>query len=778
MRRLSSLLAFAAILPLLITPRDALPSEPPLAASPPLTADGPELLDGHCVDCHSAPDPAADLDLEAWLEEKPSAAHVAALIRMKERVLDGTMPPPTAADALKAEDRARLARWMEERIVERLPQVEVRPGRVTVRRLSREEYGRTVRALFGVDLDVARMLPADDLGYGFDNVGDALSVSQLHLEKYAQAAAEIAYQVFLREDPDNPEVRRIEAEAMSASNDRFPLGEFAGLFSRGTVTSRVKLPRPARYRVRIAAAAQQAGPELAKMRIAVGRQVIKTVEVEGTRKEPSIHEVEVLMNGGPQEVHASFINDYYDPKAKNRADRDRNLYIDWCEVVGPLDPYEPPAESLWVLADDSGRGKPERRARPLIERLASRAWRRPAKTAEVQRLARLVRDEVRAGRSFEEGFQLAFEATLVSPHFLFRLEPGALKTRDDDDVALNDHALATRLSYFLWSAPPDETLSARAASGDLDREEVLVAEARRLLSDPRAEALATNFAAQWLELRNLATMTPDPARFPSWSAQLAASMREETERLFLAILREKRDVRDLLRADFTHVDRTLAAHYGLNAAGLDEKNPWKRVSVPEGRAPGIVGHASFHALTSNPTRTSPVKRGKWVMENLLDQAPPPPPPGADSLEDEEQVQDVQSLRESLARHRADASCASCHARMDGLGLTLEGYDVIGRPRSVDAGQPVDTRGELPDGRTLAGAADLALLLAEDPAFLRCLAKKLFVHAVGRAPIADDRVALERLVRSLPVERVTLEDLVLGIIRLDAFARRDPARKSR
>jgi hypothetical protein len=328
-------------------------------------------------------------------------------------------------------------------------------------------------------------------------------------------------------------------------------------------------------------------------------------------------------------------------------------------------------------------------------------------------------------------------------------------------VPLSGPALATRLAFFLWGSTPDPRLLDLAQRGRLTDGATWHAEIDRLLAHPRADDLASNFAAQWLELRNLAERTPDPARFPGFDDELRAALRRETESLFLAVLRERRDVRDLIDCDFTFVDARLAAFYGLPAPA--DPLAFERVTLPpeQRERGGVLGHGSVHAITSNPTRTSPVKRGKWILENLLGQPPPPPPPGNDSLANEAAVASTSSFREQMVAHRAQTACAGCHLRMDALGFALERYDAIGRFRTEDSGGVIDCSGALPDGTTLDGLAALKRAIAGDPAFVDTLAGKLFVHAVGRELRPADRLRLDQgTARLLIAGHVTLRDLIV------------------
>jgi hypothetical protein len=724
-----------------------------------------DLVRGHCVECHGGDATKAGLDLTR--DEPDPVARLWRWRHVRDRVAAGEMPPADA-EPLPPGGRAQLASYVDALLQREVPRLPIDPGRVTVRRLSRTQWEHTVRDLFGVEVSTAAF-PADDLGYGFDTIGDALSFSTLHLEAYLAAAREVAALVFDGEDPERPTVRRLEAEAMQlvAGPGAGMSGEVANLYTRATIEQGLRLPRDGVYLLRVLAGADQAGDEAAKMLLQVDERDLGTIEVAERALRP--FELTAELSGGEHRFAIAFVNDYYEPKHPDPKRRDRNLHVDWLEVVGPTDVVGVPAARQWLQAPLGARGDDKAKLRAVVRALLPRAYRRPATGDEIARSTRLGDAVLRDDRTLAEALRVVLQAALTSPHFLFRLETGAVEGLAGKVVPIGGTALASRLSYFVWGSTPDERLTEQAQKGALASPDGLLAEVDRLLADPRAESLATDFAGQWLELRSLGDRTPDPARFPGFDDELRTSLRRETELLFLAVLREDRDVRDLLDCDFTHVDARLAAFYGLPL--LAGTKGFVRVVLPAAQRErgGVLGHASVLAVTSNPTRTSPVKRGKWVLENLLGQAPPPPPPGNDSLADEDAIDSSRSFREQLAQHRERRACAVCHVRMDALGFALERYDAIGRHRERDAGGVIDCSGELPDGRRLDGLADLKRVLRQDPAFVRTLLHKLFVYAVGREAAPLDRLRLELGVEALLRQgKVTLRDLVRSVVQDDAF----------
>jgi hypothetical protein len=416
-----------------------------------------------------------------------------------------------------------------------------------------------------------------------------------------------------------------------------------------------------------------------------------------------------------------------------------------------LPPPDPAAEEI-------------QRAYPILMAFTDRAYRRPATHDEVNRLLRFVEDALRNGEKAEDGIRVAFQAILCSPNFLFRIEHGA----DADTRRVNDFELATRLSYFLWSSCPDEELFAHAARGALRQGNNLLRQVQRMLRDPKSRALAENFAGQWLQTRGLKDFTPDPPRFPDFDEPLRAAMIRETELFFDAVVREDRRILDFLEGDFTFVNERLAKHYKFDGIQGSE---FRRVSLTGTSRRGVITQAGVLAVTSNPTRTSPVKRGRWLLDNILGASPPGPPPGVEQLKESRDAS-VATLRQRMELHRTNPNCAACHAAMDPLGFGLESFDAIGAARTHDGSFPVDTSGVLPDGRTCEGSAGLrAVLLERREQFARCLAEKLLTYALGRGLERGDRRSVADIAHKLVSNEYRFSALVLAIIHSEPFQTR-------
>ena len=724
------------------------------------------VLQQRCAECHDDAAKKGGLDLEAALRAEP-AARLTAIARVRDRVRASEMPP-SDAEPMQLAERMALLRACDEVLAAEVPRLRPSPGRVTVRRLSRSQWEHCVLDLFGVSTARTSAFPADDLAYGFDTIGDALSFSTLHLEAYLAAAEDVAAQVF--DGDDGAPVRRlIEAESMELvrGHGLGADGDVAVLISNATLGAEFDLSRGGTVRISVLCGASRAGDEPARMVVAVDGRELASIEV--LQRELKDESITLPIGAGAHRIEVAFVNDLWDRDNPDPNLRDRNLYVDRVVVEGPMEPrVRPPQQQILLGLLDRPFEEAARAMAPLAFRAA------PTKDS-VRPLVAVAERRMTAGGARHEALRDMLTTALASPRFLFRIEPPSAKSKAGSVEPLSPEAIASRLSFFLWSSAPDSALLAAAQKGLLSTPRGVREEAIRMLADPRADRIASDFAEQWFELRALELRTPDPASFPGFDDALRRSMRRETELLFQAVLREGRDVRALLDADFTHVDATLARFYGFEG---DFGDAFVRVPLrgEQRTRRGVLGHASWLAVTSNPTRTSPVKRGKWVMENLLDQAPPPPPPGNAIFVDERTVATPQGLREQLAAHRARSACAGCHERMDAFGLVLEQFDAVGRFRSHVADAPIDVSSTLPSGTVLEGIEGLRASLREDPAFPRTVLRKLFVYAVGR-----DVTPAERLILDLAVDRLSLlgsvriEDLIGVVVESEAFRMREVVR---
>jgi mono/diheme cytochrome c family protein len=725
------------------------------------------LLKKYCGTCHGGAQGTAGLTFSQY----PTIAAVLkdriAWQKVSEAIRSHHMPPkgaPAPADA----ERALVANWIDGLLTK--AECDVRdPGSVTLRRLNRAEYNNTIRDLMGVDLHPADDFPSDDVGYGFDNIGDVLSMSPLLMERYLRAAEKVAAAAIVTDPSAGYPSKRVEAE-----NEQEVKGEGSAggtkrfLASNGAITAELDFPKEGDYLLRVRAYGQQAGPEPPKMSLKLDGRELALFDVTAQEAAPEVYEKRERVPAGKHPVAVAFTNDFYDAGNTDPNKRDRNLILDYVEVVGPLDaPRNLPASHRRLIPVQPEPGKEREAARKILSVFARRAYRRPVTPDEVERLLKYLDLARRQGDSFETGIQLAVEAVLVSPTFLFRVETNG----DPKDPArlrsLNDWELASRLSYFLWSSMPDDLLFSLAARGQLRKPEVLEAQARRMLKDARSHALVENFADQWLNLRLLKNVSPDPARFPGWDEALRTAMQRETEMYFEGIMREDRSILEFLDSKYTYLNERLAKHYGISGVSGDYL---RRVELSDNRRGGILTQASILTLTSNPTRTSPVKRGKWVLEQIFNTPPPPPPPNVPLLKDDNQnVMLTGTLRQRMEQHRKDPACANCHAKLDPLGFGLESFDAVGAWRDKDGDQPVDASGVLPDGRKFDGPAGLKkILLGQKDAFARALSQQLLTYALGRGLEPSDQCYVKTISEGVAKKGYRFSSLVAGIVHSDPF----------
>jgi mono/diheme cytochrome c family protein len=736
------------------------------------------ILVQHCYACHNAKKAKAKLNLEVYADEASILKARKTWKKIYDQINAREMPPEEKP-RIPAPELEKLTAWIEAALDRPDPNAPRDPGRVVMRRLNRVEYHNTIRDLVGVDFNPnAEDFPSDDVGYGFDNIGDVLSLPPLLMEKYLAAAEKILTQAILTEDRNKPKVRRFDARSMQFSGGGVPEGDVLVMFANGEAVQTVEIPQAGKYLLRFRASGDQAGNEPAKLALKIDERPIGVIDVTATRKNPQMVEEKVELRAGPRKIVAAFINDYYNPEAKPK-DRDRNLILDYLEVVGPVDVKlpEPPEAHRRIFIAKPGPSVPKRQAASeIVNRFAKHAFRRPVTPAELERLLSLYDLAEKQGDSFESAMKLPLQAVLVSPHFLFRVEREGTVQDGRGAHRLSDYALASRLSYFLWSTMPDAGLFDAAEKGTLHEPEVYEAQVRRMLQDPKAKSLAENFAIQWLQLRRLETQAPDPKRFPGWDEKLRAAMHDEAVLLFDEIVRNDRSVLELLGADYSFLNERLAKHYGV--AGVQGPE-MRRVELTDPRRGGVLTLGAVLTVTSNPTRTAAVKRGKWVLETILGTPPPPPLPDAGELKDETDEDRKLSLRVRLEKHRADPSCAACHKRMDPIGFAFENYDPIGAWREKDGPHAIDPMATLPDGRSFKGPVELkALILSRKDDFVRCLAEKMVTYALGRGVEYYDASTVKAIRKALADNQYKFSTMVMEIAKSYPFQyRRDPSRGS-
>jgi mono/diheme cytochrome c family protein len=709
------------------------------------------VIQKHCQGCHNPQLSSGGLDV-ARLVKMPTAEALRERDRwerISHRIKAGEMPP-RGSPRPSAVEIASVTRWIDGTYAAVDKSEGPNPGRVTARRLNRNEYKNTLRDLVGVVPPAADDFPADESGYGFDNIGDVLSVSPLRTEKYLKAAREAARGAIVVPQESVPStVEHYTAERLKQVG-RMELG-FDHFF-----------PADGEYTLR--ATFYQALRDKTKFHgqlLFDGKSVSETLLEFYYAMDRAFEARNLVVRAGRHRIEANI---------KMEAGYKGALpYIDSLDIRGPIRQLPPDltASHRKIVICGHGFGQHEETcARRVLQPLLRRAYRRPVTAAEVDRIEAVARLATARGEPLEQGLRLAIEAMLLSPHFLFRIEKDSAGGRTVHRIG--DHELASRLSYFLWSSMPDDELLTLADSGKLHTPGILEAQTRRMIADARSRAMVDNFGGQWLQIRNRETAKPDPARFPSFDEELRQAMRTETELFLEAVLREDRSVLDLLDAKFTFLNERLAKHYGVPGIQGPE---FRRHEWEGAQRSGTLTQASVLTVSSYPTRTSPVLRGKWVLETLLDTPPPPPPPDAPGL-DESAAAASGTMRQQLEKHRSNAVCASCHTRMDPLGFGLENYDAIGQWRTTEGSLPLDTSGVMPDGKAFATPGELKQILrADEPAIARAFTEKLMTYALGRGLERYDRPEVDSIVTQAAASGYRMSGLVWGIVKSAPFQMR-------
>ena len=775
-------------------------------ASPDFAKTGVAFLETYCLRCHGSEEPEAELSLTEFTSSKSLISKRKALDSVLQMLSTGVMPPPDEEQPEPGEV-ASFKKLVEAIFDHHDRTAPPDPGRVTMRRLNRNEYNNTIRDLVGVDFKPAEDFPSDDIGHGFDNIGDVLTLPPVLMERYLAAAEGIVERAIIPNPPEPPR-RVISARYCEPAGRDVPTSRFRPISTKvdgspietGPLFTRYKIPS-GEYIFRTKVFAEAAEGQVVKLAVLActseandqsasdvvsatisGKAVdacqpfvlIDTIEVTSrSEKEPQSIEVQIPRIEGFNRVAVGIV------KSPDEA-AEHKLHVEFLALEGPKDTRRDSHRRLLACRSDAS---PSEKSREVLTRFATRAYRRPATEAEVDRLVAFAQSTEQGGAKWEEAMQFAMQAVLVSPKFLFRVELDE-NSAGGSVTPLDDFQLASRLSYFLWSSLPDEQLFELARAGKLRT--VLGEQVRRMLQDPKADALVENFALQWLQVKRLETFAPDPEKFSYFNSRLRRAMLEETRLFFAAVMREDRSVMDLLAGEFTFLNEDLSRHYNIgdtNGNSLDQKptrekgEPIKsrrfvRVSLPaDSVRGGLLTQASILAVTSNPTRTSPVKRGKWVLEQLLGTPPPPPPPNVPELDDGGKEL-TGSLRERMEQHRANPACAACHRSMDSMGFALENFDPLGRWRDRDGEHRIDPAGELPGGESFAGPAELKqVLLTKRELFARCLCEKMLTYGLGRGLEYYDRPAVNRIVESLEKNEFRFTALVEGIVTSEPFVNR-------
>ena len=804
------------------TPRSAF-AEQSAAGAPPSVSPQRALLDQYCVTCHNSAfvegtdEPrsrlvsqlrAVGLSLDTVdIDNVAEDPEIWEAVVRKLRV--GAMPPqPRPRPDKAAYDGFR--RWLEDEL-DRAADVRPNPGRtLAFHRLNQTEYRNVIRDLLDLDIDVGEWIPADAPDrFGFDNNAGALSLSPSLFERYVSAARKIS-RLAIGEPPAGGTVIATHEVPLNLLQDN-QQSEDLPFGSRGGAAVRHHFPVDGEYLIKLRLRTNYVGyvrgiDQAHDVEIRLDGRRIRQFTFGGEApgmpspisfagnirgddewESYTLHadddlELRIRVDAGPHLIGVSFPRETWEEEGVLQPRQsgfalavndmpDSNPALDNVQIHGPLTvggPGDTPTRRRLFTCTPASEAEERPCAAEIVGTLARRAYRRPVSDDDLDTLLDFF-DIGRQGGSFDAGIGLALERVLADPEFLYRIEQDPVDSPPNAIYAIPDLDLASRLSFFLWSSIPDDELLAAAEDGSLGDPVVLEQQVRRMLADPRAAALVDNFAGQWLHFRNLEGVYPDPLIFPDFDDNLREAFETETNLFINSLIREDRSMLDLLRADYSYVNERLAVHYGIpDVYG----NRFRKVTFAEGERAGLLSHGSVMTVTSYPNRTSPVLRGKWVLENLLGAPPPEPPPDVPTLEEENEAGEPLTMRQAMVRHREDPACSVCHAPMDPIGFSLENFDAIGRWRATTAGVPVDASGTLPDGADFDGPTGLRdLLLARPDDFVGTVTEKLMGYALGRAIQYYDAPTVRRIVREAAGDDYRWSSIVLGIVKSTAFQMR-------
>jgi cytochrome c551/c552 len=780
------------------------------AVAPPQAGAQQAVLDRYCVTCHNQKLKTGGLELDK-LSLTRAGADAETWEKVVRKVRAGMMPPAGAPRP----DRASLdaLAGTVEGALDRAAAEHPNPGRAPLHRMNRGEYAHAINQLLAVDVDPATLLPADDSSNGFDNIADVLGVSPALMERYVSAAAKISRVAVGDRDTSPLDVTYTVKGDLSqtATLDGLPPG------TRGGTVIRHTFPLDGEYLIKLSLTKLSfgqvfgEGAEDQELEVTLNGERVKLYRLddvpmffmrekpgapappqplsdpneERVKMTPDIHlEFRLKVKAGPQQIGVAFLQKSYEANEDLvhrplSSTNDPNIGMQYgyttvphlgrVDITGPYNatgPGETPSRKRIFLCHPNADADEIPCARQILSNLVRRAFRRAPGEQDLEPLLSFYQQERNRAGSFDAGIEMALRRILADPEFIFRFEPPPATVPLKGVYRISDTELASRLSFFLWSSIPDDELLNLGIQGKLHDPAVLERQTRRMLADPRAHALASNFAGQWLYLRDLKNANPDSREFPDFDDNLRQAFQRETEMLFESVEREDRSVLDLLTADYTFVNERLAKHYGIaNVYGPD----YRRVPVPADARRGLLGQGSMLLVTSNANRTSPVQRGKWILENLLGTPPPLPPPNVPPLKENSGATAAASVRERMEEHRGNPVCAGCHKIMDPIGLALENFDAVGQWRTVDSGFKIDATGKLVDGTPLDGPASLRKALLDRPdAFVGTMTEKLLMYGVGRETKYYDMPVVRAVMRDAARRNYRFSDLVLGIVKSAPF----------
>ena len=724
----------------------------------------------YCIDCHGADEQMAGIAVHELgsqnelLEQRKLWQRVLRIVQL------GAMPPEDIDNRPTKEENTTVADLLEDVLYNFDCQQVARPGHPTIRRLNRVEYNNTIRDLFGIAITPAKDFPSDDVGQGFDNIGGVLSISPLLMEKYLTAAEQVTAAVIDTTDYSIPQTWATESNQLTATHKNVEdVQGLRFLKQTGKLMFKQTVPATGTYQIAFDAEAMPLDDLKIDFTVNIDDEAVKHYSIR-QRNRPKTLKGKIELSAGTQQIAFQFFGD----DTEEDETKLPRLGIGRVVIRGPIGKSTPSYSETHrrtITATPNENRSAQQAATSLVSPLLRRVFRRPVNDVEVNRFSELtVSFMEEQNATWEQAVAATVQAMLVSPEFLFRVEQEP--TDGEKSRQLTDHELAVRLSYFLWSSIPDEELFRIAENGQLHDTDILKGQIRRMIADDKSQALVDNFAAQWLNLRSLEDSRPDPNVFAEFNEKLRMFMLQETSLVFRSIMTEDRSIEELLSGESTWVNESLATHYGIEGVVGEE---FVEVSLKETPRRGVLGHASILTLTSYPQRTSPVQRGKWILENIFGEGPPPPPPGVPELQESARDTPELSLREQMTIHRTNSICASCHQMMDPLGMGLENFDAIGRWRVEDRGKAIDARGELPGGQTFEGPQELVkILLNRREDFIRTLTRKMLIYATGRGLEYYDQCVVDDCVEHMSHHNNRFSSLVEAIVLSDAFTTRGHA----
>jgi hypothetical protein len=719
------------------------------------------ILQKNCFECHGKTVSEASFNMEQYDTAEKAKSVSETWKNVFKKVSTGAMPPDEKPK-LAPGDKDKLLDWISSLTLSSSP------SRVTMRRLNRSEYTNTIRDLLRIEPGRVDEFPSDDVGYGFDTIGDVLSTSPLLLEKYLASAEKFALKAICV-----PGAVESITPAALLDPKKIPMTEGGKLLSEaGNVFTGHVFPYAGDYVVTIKASGEQAGSDNCLMGVTVDDKVIEKIEVPALFPNSESYTLTVAIKKGYHKLGVSFLNDYYDPNFPDAKKRDRNLAVASITVSYPetLNYASMPESHKKII---TRRISSDGDLSEILSSFASRAYRRPATDEETERLVKLALSVKNQSESYERAIVTAISACLVSPKFLYRPEidesPDSTKRR-----ALNAYELASRLSYFLWSSMPDDALLSKADDGSLLRNDVLQKEVTRMLADKKIKMWIYDFAFQWLTLRQLDDVSPNRKLFPDWTPLLKRDMTMETVSFFQNMIDEDLPITDLISGKYSFVNERLAKVYGLSGI---RGETFQKVDLSDTQRFGILTQPSVLTITSHPSRTSPVKRGKWLLEEILGTPPPPPPPDVGALVEDQKSSEPRTVRLRLEAHRKNPACATCHNRIDPLGFAMENFDAIGKFRTEVGGAAIDTSAVLPSGKKLEGPTELSQVLMDDKNnFVRNFAEKMLIFALGRGTTSEDEGVLKKITESVIKNDYRFSSLIQAVVSSEAFRFRGQGNK--